>query len=177
MDEHQEQPNGSTLQLLEERIDLLQRKVSELLEQQKDIENQINHYRSLLRQYRVVFEAESLGLGYRPSAPAPIKAEVNDAVNSSTAAISDGEPPVAPTGLPIRSVFKAVLVIMTESNGQPLHGSQVHERVAERYPYLGEHTKAKNLYTAVVAALNRGARQGLYERLEPNVYCVRPRED
>jgi hypothetical protein len=177
MGELQEQPNGSTLHLLEERVDFLQRKVSELLEQQKEIEGQINHYRSLLRQYRVVYEAESLGLGYRPPTPTPAKGRESDATDVPAAPVADTEPLVTPAGVPIRSVFKAVLVIMTESKGQPLHGSQVHERVAVRYPALKENTKAKNLYTAVAAALNRGTRQGLYERLEPNVYRMRPREE
>jgi hypothetical protein len=176
MEEEQEQLKSSTLKLLEQRIDVIQRKVTGLLEQQKDIENQINHYRSLLRQYRAVFEAESLGLGYRPPASAPIKDEEREAVKSPVTA-SNLEPPVTPAGIPIRSVFKAVLVIMTESNGQPLHGSQVHQKVAERYPQLEHDTKTKNLYSAVTAALNRGARQGLYERLEPNVYRMRPREE
>lgn len=176
MGEPQEQSNGSTLQLLEERIDFLQRKASELLEQQKEIESQVNHYRSLLRQYRAVYEAESLGLGYRPSTPTPAKGREGDDMNVPPAPVADAHQPVTPAGVPIRSVFKAVLVIMTESRGQPLHGSQVHERVTARYPDLRENTKAKNLYTAVVAALNRGTRQGLYERLEPNVYRMRLRE-
>ena len=177
MDDQQEKLKNSTLQLLEQRVDVIQRKVTGLLEQQKEIENQINHYRALLRQYRAVYEAESLGLGYRPPVSAPIKDEERETVKAPTTAVSDVEPPVTPTGIPIRSVFKAVLVIMTESNGQPLHGSQVHEKVAERYPHLEQDTKTKNLYTAVTAALSRGARQGLYERMEPNVYRIRPREE
>jgi hypothetical protein len=177
MDERQETPKDSTLQLLEQRVDFLQRKVSELQDQQKEIETQINHYRSLLRQYRAVYEAESLGLGPRPPTPVSTKTEVDEAVSLPAATKSGRELTVTPTGIPLRSVFKAVLVIMTESKGQSFHGSQVHERVAERYPHLKENTKAKNLYTAVVAALNRGARQGLYERLEPNVYRMKPREE
>lgn len=178
MDSAQEPKDNTTLKLLEERIDSLQRKVSELLEQQKDIETQVNHYRALLRQYRAVFEAESLGMGYVPSAPpTPISGEGKDVVNTPAIQVPKGQSPVTPAGGPIRSVFKAVLVIMIESKGQPLHGTVVHERVTERYSSLAADTKAKNLYTAVVAALSRGARQGLYERLEPNVYRMRPRGD
>jgi|GEM_PF-3966232 len=181
MDEEQEQVKSSTLKLLEQRIDVIQRKVTGLLEQQKEIETEINHYRSLLRQYRAVYEAESLGLGYKPPVKPPsadsIKDEVAEVVKPAAAAVSNEESPVTPEGIPIRSVSKAVLVIMTESNGQPLHGTQVHERVAERYPNLERDTKTRNLYSAVTKALSRGTGQGLYERLEPNVYRMRPREE
>lgn len=176
MDEQQEQLKNSTLQVLEQRIDVIQRKVSGLLEQQKEIENQINHYRSLLRQYRAVYEAESLGLGYHPPMSDSIKAEIDKAVNLPSEIVTEKEPPTTVAGLPIRSVFKAVLIIMTESGGQPLHGTQIHEKVMERYPEVVEGTKAKNSYSAVVAALNRGARQEFYERVEPNVYRMKPRE-
>ena len=176
MNNPDEQSELSPLELLEQRVNLIQRKISELLEQQKQTESQINHYRSLLRQYRGVYEAESLGLDYHPPVPDPIKAEINKLVNSSSEVVTKKEPPTTATGLPIRSVFKAVLIIMTESSGQPLHGTQVHEKVMERYPEVAENTKTKNAYTAVVAALNRGAKQGLYEKLEPNVYRMKPRE-
>lgn len=176
MDNQHEQSELSPLQLLEQRIDLIQRKISELLEQQKQTEAQISHYRSLLRQYRGVYEAESLGLGYHPPIPDSIKAEIDSAVNPPSEIVAEKESPTTAAGLPIRSVFKAVLIIMTESAGQPLHGTQVHEKVMERYPEVVEGTKAKNSYSAVVAALNRGAKQGYYERLEPNVYQMKPRE-
>ena len=175
MDDQQEQ--SEALRLLEQRIDLIQRKLASLLEQQKQTEAEISHYRSLLRQYRAVYEAESLGLGYRPSLPDSIKAEIEKAVNlPPEKAVQKTELPTTGTGVPIRSVFKAVLIIMTESGGQPLHGTQVHEKVMERYPDVVQGTKTKSSYSAVVAALNRGAKQGLYERLEPNVYRMKPRE-
>jgi hypothetical protein len=175
MDEEQEQ--SEALRLLEQRVDVIQRKIAGLLEQQKQIEAEISHYRTLLRQYRGVYEAETLGLGYRPPLPDSIKAEIEKAVNlSSEKAAQKKELPTTAAGLPIRSVFKAVLIIMTESGGQPLHGTQIHEKVMERYPEVVQSTKAKNSYSAVVAALNRGAKQDLYERLEPNVYRMKPRE-
>lgn len=175
MDNQQEQ--SEALQLLEQRIDVIQRKIAGLLEQQKQIEGELNHYRAMLRQYRGVYEAESLGLGYHPPLPDSIKAEIEKAVNLPLEkAVQKKELPPTVAGLPIRSVFKAVLIIMTESGGQPLHGTQVHEKVMERYPEVVQGTKAKNSYSAVVAALNRGAKQGLYERLEPNVYRMKPRE-
>jgi hypothetical protein len=105
-----------------------------------------------------------------------IKAEIYKAVNVPSKTLGEKEPPATTAGLPIRSVFKAVLIIMTESGGKPLHGTQVHEKVMERYPEVVQGTKTKNSYSAVVAALNRGARQGFYERLEPNVYQMKPRE-
>jgi len=175
MDEQQEK--SEALRLLEQRIDVIQRKIADLLEHQKQIEAEIGHYRTLLRQYRGVYEAESLGLGYHPPLPDSIKAEIEKAVNLPTEkTVTLKELPATVAGLPIRSVFKAVLIIMTESGGQPLHGTQVHEKVMERYPDVVQGTKTKSSYSAVVAALNRGAKQGLYERLEPNVYRMKARE-
>jgi len=176
MDNQHEQSDLSPLQLLEQRIDLIQLKVSELLEQQKQTEAQLNHYRSLLRHYRGVYEAEGLDFGYHPPMPDSIKAEIDKAVNPPSEIVIEKEPSTIPAGLPIQSVFKAVLIIMTESDGRPLHGTQVHEKVMERYSEVVEGTKVKNSYSAVVAALNRGTRQGFYERLEPNIYRMKPRE-
>jgi hypothetical protein len=57
------------LKYLEQRLELLQRKVKDLIDQREEIECQIKNYKELVRYYRGVWETEK-GVGLQNQLPA-----------------------------------------------------------------------------------------------------------
>ena len=139
---------------LTKRVELIQAKIQQLMEQQQDIQNQINHYRNLLRQYHAVMEAEQLGL----QPPSSIEAGLKEIVNITGGIKSPS------------TVAEAVRQIMSEHRGQPLKVLQVAELVRERFPGLRGRVRTNTIYGAITYALHRGVDEGLWRKIRSGIY-------
>ena len=147
-----------------QRLELLHRRVNELIEQQKATERQINAYKQLVRHYHAVYEAEH-GLG--------MEGELTPEIIENLERIIIEEEPVekAPKETKqYKSVPNAVLEFLSERT-DALHASEVSKAIAEKYPTIAERTK--DIERRVVVALVRGVQQGLYERVGRNIYKLK----
>ncbi len=139
---------------LTKRVELLQAKIQELMEQQQEIQLQINHYKNLLRQYRSVMEAEHLGL----QPPESIEAETRETVNIPIAVRNPS------------TVAEAVRQVMSQHMGEPLRVSQVFDLVQKQYPNLQGRVRVDSIYGAVTYALHRGVNEGLWRKVRSGIY-------
>lgn len=144
--------NTVVKQTLQERVDMLQRKIADIqaLQQQSDAE--LAHYRELHKLYRRVLEAEELGLGHAPSG------------------IIEADPIANGTVLKAKpsSVADAVRRIMAEHPGEQMHRLEVAKAVGERYPDIVG--KTKDFEAAVGYALHAGKEKGLWSWIRSGVY-------
>lgn len=145
------------------RIDLLTRRINELIEQQKATERQIKAYKELIRYYHAVYEAEH-GLGtegqLEPELMEKLERIIND-VESTKAKKS------------IKSVPDAVLEILLEKN-EPLHAKEIAKAIVEKYPEIQE--RVRDIEKRVVVALVRGTQQDMYERVGRNIYKLKTKK-
>lgn len=142
-----------------ERLELLHRRINELVERQRATERQIKAYKELVRHYHVVYEAEH-GLD--------MEGQLEPEVIERLEQIITEEPVQETKGY--KSVPDAVLEFMSERTDS-LHATQISRAIAEKYPAIEE--QVKNLDKRVVVALVRGVQQGLYERVGRNIYKLK----
>lgn len=143
-----------------QRLELLHRRINELIEQQKATERQIKAYKDLVRHYHAVYEAEH-GLG--------TEGQLEPEVIEKLERIMNEAEPVKETK-EYKSVPDAVLEILSEKTSA-LHASQIAKAVIEKYPSIGD--RVKNIEKRVVVALVRGVQQNLYERVGRNIYKLK----
>jgi hypothetical protein len=148
---------------LGQRIELLQRRVTELMEQQKAIERQIKAYKELIRHYRAVYEAEH-GLGMEGQLTPTM-------IENLEKIIAEAESDK--TTKQYKSVPEAVLEVLSEKK-KALHATQVSKAVVQKYPDMEE--RVKDIGRQVVVALVRGTQQGLYEHVGRNIYQLKKKE-
>jgi len=147
-----------------QRLELLQRRINELVEQQKVTERQIRAYKALVRHYHAVYQAEH-GLS--------IEGELTPKLIDQLEQIaSEGQPTKETKGH--GSATHAVLEIMSQK-ADALHASQIAKEVIEKYPAIAQ--RVKDIQKAVVLALVRGVQQGLYERVGRSVYKLKTNKD
>jgi hypothetical protein len=146
--------NTAVIQTLQQRVDILQRKIADIqaLQQQSDAE--LAYYRELHKLYRKVLEAEELGLGYKPSAFVDAEGYL---IANTTVVTSK------PT-----TVADAVRRIMAEHPGEKMHRLEVAKVVEERYPDMV--SKTKDFEGAVLCALHVGKEKGLWSWVRSGVY-------
>jgi len=154
-----EQSTPSVNKFLTERVDILQRKISELQDQVRDVQNQIDHYTNLLRHYRRVMEAESLGLGYKPSLEV---AEAQRSVTKSQKRTRQTKK---------LSVAKAVGEVMAARRGEEISQSRVYDLIRETYPDLTA-SRGEEIMSAVAHALIRGVYKHQWKRIKPGHYIA-----
>jgi hypothetical protein len=144
--------NAEAIEILEARVDILQRKIADIqaLQQQSDAE--LAHYRELHKLYRKVLEAEELGLGHTPSIPI----EQDPIVNGTVLKVKPS------------SVADAVRRIMAEHPSEQMHRLEVAKAVKERYPDIV--SKTKDFEAAVGYALHAGKEKGLWAWVRSGVY-------
>jgi len=140
------------LKHLEERVKLLQAKVTNLSEQRTEIERQIEKYRELIKYYRAVYEAEA-GVGLQ-----------NEVSLQSLGVDTTSQPPRAREGTLTSAVFHIL------SQNSPMRIEKIAAAVVEKYPEIAK--KTKNLTHTVEATCFRGYKRGIYERVEPRCYGV-----
>lgn len=143
-----------------QRLELLHRRINELMERQKATERQIKAYKELVRHYHAVYEAEH-GLGMEGQLTPKLIEQLEQIV-------FEAEP--IKEAKEYKSVPDAVLEIMSEK-ADALHASQITEAVIEKYPAIRE--RIKDIEKRVVVALVRGIQQDLYERVGRNVYKLK----
>lgn len=146
-----------------QRLELLHRRISELMEQQKATERQIKAYKDLVRHYHAVFEAEH-GLGMEGQLEPETIERLEHIINES-------ESTKETKGY--KSVPDAVLEILSEKT-DALHAREIARAVVQKYPSIEE--QVKNIEKRVVVALVRGVQQGLYERVGRNIYRLKTKE-
>jgi len=151
---------------IEQRLELLHRRVNELIEQQQATEKQIKAYTRLVRHYHAVYEAE-YGLGME-------KELTPETIEKLEQIIIEEEPgrKEPKQTKQYKSVPSAVLEILSEETNA-LHASEVAKAIIQKYPGVEE--RVKDVERSVVVALVRGVQQGLYERVGRNVYKLRSR--
>jgi hypothetical protein len=142
------------------RLELLHRRINELIEQQKATERQIKAYKDLVRHYHAVYEAEH-GLGTEGQLEPELIEKLEQIIN-------EAEPAKETKGY--KSVSDAVLEVLSERT-DALHASQIAKAITERYPAIQE--RVKDIEKRVVVALVRGVQQELYERVGRNVYKLK----
>lgn len=143
-----------------QRLELLHRRINELIEQQKVTERQIKAYKDLVRHYHAVYEAEH-GLGMEGQ----LEPELIERLEQI---ITEAEP-VKETKQ-YKSIPDAVLEVLSEKP-DALHASQIAKVVIQKYPTIEE--RVKDIQKRVVVALVRGVQQGLYERVGRNIYRLK----
>lgn len=152
------------LKYLAQRLDLLQRKVTELHEQREEIERQIKIYKELFRYYRAVYETER-GVGIQAQLSPEIIRIIEEGVVSEKAETKVSK--VSEEGLTIPRV---VFEILSEEK-VPLHCRKLCQLIVNKYPTFAK--GVKNLEKQVGSALVRGYQKGVYERTAPNTYRLK----
>jgi len=143
-----------------QRLELLHRRINELIEQQKATERQIKAYKELVRHYHAVYEAEH-GLGIEGQLTPQLIEQLEQIV-------LEEEPAKEAKGY--KSVPDAVLEIMSEKM-ESLHASQIAKAVTEKYPDIAD--RIKDIEKRIVVALVRGVQQELYERVGRSIYKLK----
>lgn len=145
---------------LGQRIELLQRRVTQLMEQQTATEGQIRAYKELIRHYRAVYEAEH-GLG--------MEGQLTPEVIKKLEKIVDEAEPNK-TAKQHKSVPEAVLEVLSEKK-KALHATQVSKAIVQKYPDMKD--RVKDIDRQVVVALVRGTQQRLYNHVGRNIYQLK----
>ena len=141
------------------RIELLHRRINELIEQQKANERQIKAYKELVRHYHAVFETEH-GLG--------MEGELSpELIERLERIISEVEPSKKKQ---YTSIPDAVLEVMSGKT-ETMGASQIAKAIIEKHPEIEE--QVKNIPKRVTVALVRGVQQDLYERVGRNMYRLK----
>lgn len=143
-----------------QRLELLHRRINELMEQQKATERQIKAYKELVRHYHAVYEAEH-GLGMEKQ----LEPEIIERLERI---LSEAEPVKETKGY--KSIPDVVLEVLSEKT-DALHASEIAKAITQKYPAIEE--QVKNIEKRVVVALVRGVQQGLYERVGRNIYKLK----
>lgn len=158
---------GELKEQIGQRLELLHQRITELIEQQKATERQINAYKQLVRHYHAVYEAEH-GLG--------MEGQLTPEVIEKLERIIAEEEPVKETAQKRKqhkSTPDAVLEILSERT-DALHASEITKAIAEKYPTIAD--RAGDAERRVVVALVRGVQRGLYERVGRNIYKLKTKQ-
>jgi len=157
------------LKHLEQRVDLLQRRITELGEQREEIERQIKNYKELMRYYRGVFEAEQ-GVGIQNQISVAGKdGSMEDLISKITK--DSEEKPSAPRITPRKPNIRWAMNQILETANEPLSTMQLCQLIAERYPDIAG--GSKNLFHTVEATLWRGCKQHTYEWVNKGLYRLK----
>lgn len=150
------------LKHLEQRVDLLQRRITELGEQREEIERQIKHYKELMRYYRGVYEAEQgVGLQNQISPEAVKRIEQMFSAQPEVTSIQ--------TKKRARTISWAVFQILIKKDA-PMRIEEICEAITNQYPDIAK--KAKNLFHGVEVVCIRGSRKKTLERVAPRRYGI-----
>ena len=147
---------------IRQRLELLHRRINELMEQQKATEKQIKAYKELVRYYHAVYEAEH-GLG--------IEKDLEPELLEKLERIVTEEP--EEDKKQYKSVPEAVIEVLVDKS-QPLHASEIAKEVIQKYPDMED--RVKDVKRQVVVALVRGVQQDMYERVGRNIYKLKPKK-
>lgn len=148
--------NAAAIEILKERVDIIQRKIAELQEMQKQSDAEIAYYRELHKLYRKVLEAEELGPGHKLSF---VNFEGSQMANTTILTHNPA------------SVSDAVRRIMAEHPGELMHRLEVAKAIEEKYPEIV--SKTKDFSDAVLCALHAGKEKGLWKWVRGGTYQYR----
>ena len=143
-----------------QRLELLHRRINELMEQQKVTERQIKAYKELVRHYHAIYEAEH-GLDMEGQLTPTLIEQLEQIVY---------QPEPAQESKQYKSIPDAVLEVLS-GRTDALHASEIAKAVVEKYPTIEE--RVKDVEKRVVVALVRGVQQSLYERVGRNIYRLK----
>ena len=149
--------NTAVKETLQQRVDILQRKIADIqaLQQQSDAE--LAYYRELHKLYRKVLEAEELGLGYKPS----VFVDAEGSLIANTTVI---------TSNPV-TVADAVRRVMAEHPGEMMHRIEVAKAIRELYPAIV--SRSKDFEATVECALQAGKEKRLWKWVRNGTYQYR----
>lgn len=157
---------------LEQKIDLLQRKVVELTEHRDEIDRQLRNHKELIRYYRGVFEAEQ-EVGIQNQVTVASNDETMEELITKVVQDSESKQPaqhIIPRNKNIRWAMNQIL----ESASEPLNAMRLCQLITERYPDIAD--RSKNLFHTVEAQLWRGRRQNIYEWVDKGLYRLKRNE-
>lgn len=150
-------------QHLEQRLELMQRRVVELTHQRDEIERQIKNFKELIRYYRAVWEAEK-GVGLQKEIPP----EVIQAIEADLAREKIEKPEKRG-----QSISWAVKQILAQA-GRPMRLEAIETAIVEQYPDIAK--KSKNLYHSIEAQCLRARQQGIMQKVGPRCYAFVKKE-
>ena len=153
------------VQHLEQRLDLLQRRIVELTSQRDEIERQIKNYRDLIRYYRAVWEAEK-GVGLQKELPP----EVIRAIEEDMGALKETEQGEKKA----QTISWAVKQILAQV-GRPMRLEAIERAILEQYPDIAK--KSKNLYHSIEAQCLRARQEGIMRKVAPRCYAVMKKDE
>jgi len=150
------------LKHLEQRVNLLQRRITELGEQREEIERQIKNYKELMRYYRGVYEAEQ-GVGVQGQISSEAIKRIEEALSAhpgvTTERVKKRE----------RTVTWAVFQILAKKD-IPMRIEEICEVITQQYPDIAK--GAKNLFHGVEVVCLRASRNKILERVAPRRYSI-----
>lgn len=149
---------------LRQRLELLHRRINQLMERQKATEKQIKTYKQLVRYYHAVYEAEH-GLSMEGQLEPGIIERLDRIIS---------EEPQDERKQQYKSVPEAVIEVLIEKTG-PMHVNEIAKAIIEKYPDIED--RVKNIEKRVTVALVRGMQQELYERVGRSIYKLKPKQN
>jgi len=148
---------------LEIKIDLLQRRIVELNEQRAETERQIVNFKELLRNYRIVLEAEQgVGINQTVSAMQIIDSIVGDKTKKTT--LGNRKKP---------HTLKWAIDQALAGSPEPMSTMEVAEFISQMYPEIAN--ASRNLLHSIEAQIWRELKHHVYERVDKGRYKLKTR--